>query len=407
MLFVRVDFFGVFSEYIDMSARSSWFHLDLDAFFASVEQKLDPSLKGKPILVGRVDPHGKSVPRGVIATASYEARKFGCRSGMPLFQALKLCPNCIVVGGHYEEYIKASDAVFSICARYAPRVEQISLDEAFLDFSRTELIYPNLINIANKIKEEVKKEVGITASIGIAATKVVAKVSSDFKKPDGVTYVPKGFEKSFLAPLPIRDLPGIGRKMEEYFHKLGVKTLGELADVPFEKIKAWGQFSINLWESANGRDNIWFVPRVEVKSVSHSETFARNSNDLKFILAMLQKLTEKVGERMRKGVYSGRCVYITIRYSDFRSVSRQRVLPYSTSSTKEIYEMGEELLKELWDGHTPLRLVGISISQFGETIQPSLFDATRDKRLELEKRVDILKERFGKDAVIPASIMKL
>ena len=390
-----------------MSARSSWFHLDLDAFFASVEQKLDPSLKGKPILVGRVDPHGKSVPRGVIATASYEARKFGCRSGMPLFQALKLCPNCIVVGGHYEEYIKASDAVFSICARYAPRVEQISLDEAFLDFSRTELIYPNLINIANKIKEEVKKEVGITASIGIAATKVVAKVSSDFKKPDGVTYVPKGFEKSFLAPLPIRDLPGIGRKMEEYFHKLGVKTLGELADVPFEKIKAWGQFSINLWESANGRDNIWFVPRIEVKSVSHSETFARNSNDLKFILAMLQKLTEKVGERMRKGVYSGRCVYITIRYSDFRSVCRQRVLPYSTSSTKEIYEMGEELLKELWDGHTPLRLVGISISQFGETIQPSLFDATRDKRLELEKRVDILKERFGKDAVIPASIMKL
>ena len=407
MLFVRVDFFGVFSEYIDMSARSSWFHLDLDAFFASVEQKLDPSLKGKPILVGRVDPHGKSVPRGVIATASYEARKFGCRSGMPLFQALKLCPNCIVVGGHYEEYIKASDAVFSICARYAPRVEQISLDEAFLDFSRTELIYPNLINIANKIKEEVKKEVGITASVGIAATKVVAKVSSDFKKPDGVTYVPKGFEKSFLAPLPVRDLPGIGRKMEEYFHKLGVKTLGELADVPFEKIKAWGQFSINLWESANGRDNIWFVPRIEVKSVSHSETFARNSNDLKFILAMLQKLTEKVGERMRKGVYSGRCVYITIRYSDFRSVSRQRVLPYSTSSTKEIYEMGEELLKELWDGHTPLRLVGISISQFGETIQPSLFDATRDKRLELEKRVDILKERFGKDAVIPASIMKL
>lgn len=390
-----------------MSARSSWFHLDLDAFFASVEQKLDPSLKGKPILVGRVDPHGKSVPRGVIATASYEARKFGCRSGMPLFQALKLCPDCIVVGGHYEEYIKASDAVFSICARYAPRVEQISLDEAFLDFSRTELIYPNLINIANKIKEEVKKEVGITASIGIAATKVVAKVSSDFKKPDGVTYVPKGFEKSFLAPLPVRDLPGIGRKMEEYFHKLGVKTLGELAAVPFEKIKAWGQFSINLWEAANGVDNIWFVPRVEVKSVSHSETFARNSNDLKFILAMLQKLAEKVGERMREGAYAGRCVYVTIRYSDFRSVSRQRVLPYSTSSTKEIYEMGEELLKELWDGHTPLRLVGIGISQFGETIQPSLFDSTRDKRLGLEKRIDSLRERFGKDAVIPASIMKL
>ena len=389
-----------------MTARSSWFHLDLDAFFASVEQKLDPSLIGKPILVGRVDPHGKSVPRGVIATASYEARKFGCRSGMPLYQALKLCPSCIVVGGHYEEYIKASDAVFSICARYAPKVEQVSLDEAFLDFSQTELIYPNLIHVAEKIKDDVKKEVGIVASIGIAATKVAAKVASDFEKPDGLTYVKLGSEKKFLAPLPIRDLPGIGRKMEGYFHRLGVATLGELAATPFEKIQAWGQFSINLWEAANGVDNIWFTPRVEVKSISHSETFAKNSADAKFILAMLQKLTEKVGLRVRSGGCFGRCIYVTVRYSDFRTVSRQRVLPYPTSSTKEIYEMGEELLKELWDGKTPLRLVGIGISQFGETVQPSLFDSVRSRRLGLEKRIDSLRSRFGKDAVIPASLLQ-
>src|SRR4030042_6172193 len=151
------------------NTRSSWMHLDLDAFFASVEIKLKPSLKGKPVLVGRVDPHGRSVPRGVIATCSYEARKFGCKSGMPLFQALKLCPKAIVVGGHYEEYIKASAQVFSICARYAPKVEQIGIDEAFLDFSHTEWIYPDppagggLIDIARKIKEEVRREVGITA----------------------------------------------------------------------------------------------------------------------------------------------------------------------------------------------------------------------------------------------------
>src|SRR3990172_2327638 len=204
--------------------RASWMHIDMDAFFASVEVKLNPVLEGKPILVGRVDPQGRSVPRGVVATASYEARKFGCKSGMPVFQALKLCPSCIVVDGHYEEYIKASDAVFSIAARYAPKVEQIGIDEAFLDFSGTEIIYPDLpagrqglIDIAKKIKEEVKKRVGITASIGIAATKVVAKVASDFQKPDGLTYVPAGKEKEFLAPLPIADLPGIGRKMEEYF----------------------------------------------------------------------------------------------------------------------------------------------------------------------------------------------
>ena len=397
---------------IHNTERSSWFHLDLDAFFASVEQKLDPGLIGKPILVGRVDPHGKSVPRGVIATASYEARKFGCRSGMPLYQALKLCPSCIVVGGHYEEYIKASDAVFSICARYAPKVEQVSLDEAFLDFSQTELIYPNLIHVAEKIKDDVKKEVGIVASIGIAATKVAAKVASDFEKPDGLTYVKLGSEKKFLAPLPIRDLPGIGRKMEEYFHRLGVATLGELAATPFEKIQAWGQFSINLWEAANGVDNIWFTPRVEVKSISHSETFAKNSADAKFILAMLQKLSDKVGLRVRSGGCFGRCIYVTVRYSDFRTVSRQRVLPYPTSSTKEIYEMGEELLKELWDNKTPLRLVGIGISNLQPTgrtlepIQPSLFDEVRSRQLELEKRVDDLKRRFGKDAVIPASLLR-
>lgn len=382
-------------------------HLDLDAFFASVEVKLNPVLAGKPILVGRVDPHGRSVPRGVIATASYEARKFGCHSGMPLFQALKLCPQCIVVGGHYEEYIKASDSVFSICARYAPKVEVNSLDEAFLDFSGTEWIYPNLVSVAQKIKKDVKREVGIVASIGIASTKVVAKVASDFDKPDGLTYVTKGKEKEFLAPLPITDLPGIGRKMEEYFHRLGVKTLGELAAVPFEKIQGWGRFAINLWEAANGEDSIWFVPRAEVKSISHSETFAKNSADIKFILAMLQKLTEKVGERMREGGYFGRCVYVAIRYSDFRTVSRQRVLPYPTSSTKEIYDMGQTLLKELWDDRTPLRLVGIGISQFGETIQPSLFDSQREKRLGLEKRIDGLRKKFGKDAIVPAALLNI
>lgn len=382
-------------------------HLDLDAFFAAVEVKLNPVLAGKPILVGRVDPHGKSVPRGVVATASYEARKYGPRSGMPIYQALRLCPQCKVVGGHYEEYIKASDAVFSICARYAPKVEQISLDEAFLDFSGTDWIYPDLVSEAQKIKDAVKREVGIVASIGVAATKVVAKVASDFDKPDGLTYVTKGKEKEFLAPLPITDLPGIGRKMEEYFHRLGVKTLGELAAVHFEKIQGWGRFATNLWEAANGVDNIWFVPRAEVKSISHSETFARNSADIKFILAMLQKLTEKVGERMREGSYSGRCVYVAIRYSDFRTVSRQRVLPYPTSSTKEIYDMGETLLKELWDGRTSLRLVGIGISQFGETIQPSLFDNQREKRLGLEKRIDGLRKKFGKDAIVPAALLNI
>ena len=388
-------------------------HLDLDAFFASVEQKLNPYLKGKPILVGRVDPQGRSVLRGVIATASYEARKFGCRSGMPLFQALKLCPSCIVVGGHYEEYIKASDIVFSIAARYAPKVEQIGIDEAFLDFSGTSWIYPSLIKIAKKIKTEIQKEVGITASIGVAATKVVAKTASDFQKPDGLTYVPKGKEREFLSSLPIVDLPGIGRKMEEYFHQLGVKTIGEISRIPYEKINVLGKFATHLQEAASGVDNIWFTSRSEVKSVSHSETFAINSSDLKFILAMLQKLAERVGERMREGGYNGRCVYVTIRYFDFRTVSRQRVLFYPTNITREIYEIGETLLEELWDRRVPLRLVGIGISHFAPTTQglePKqlvLFESQREKRLELEKRIDSLRNKFGKDALVTAAQLKI
>ena len=398
----------------------------MDAFFASVEAMLDPSLKGKPILVGRVDPHGRNVPRGVVATASYEARKYGCHSGMPIFQALKLCPQCIVVGGHYEEYIKASVTVFSICARWAPKVEQISLDEAFLDFSATEWIYPDpssgeagLVKIAKKIKEEVKKEVGITASIGIARTKVAAKVASDYQKPDGITYVPAGKEKEFLAPLPLKDLPGINDKTERKLTILlssimvgrNKFRLGDFADLSREVVEeVLGRSGLGLWQAANGVDNIWFAPRVGVKSVSRSETFAKNSADIKFILAMLQQLTEKVGSQMRSEDYSGRCIHVSIRYKDFHTVSRQRVLPYPTFSTKEIYQMGKQLLKELWDDHIPLRLVGIAVSDFeprGQAFQASFFDKNRDKQLDLEKRIDSLRERFGKDAVIPATLLNL
>jgi nucleotidyltransferase/DNA polymerase involved in DNA repair len=398
-------------------------HLDLDAFFASVEQKLDPSLIGKPILVGRVDPQGRSVPRGVIATCSYEARAFGCHSGMPLFQALKLCPQAIVVGGHYEEYLKASEKVFSICRRYAPRLEQTGLDEGFLDFSNTDLIYPDLAVVARKIKEEIKSEVGITASIGIAPTKVVAKVASDFKKPDGLTYVEKGQEKKFLSPLSLLNLPGVNTKTYEKIAtilidstivKQGKKIkIGDLAILSESFVEErLGKVGSSLWNSANGRDNIWFTSgfgfyKEEVKSISRSETFERNSNNLKFILAKLQALSEEVGQDLRRGGYFGRCVHVTIRYQNFRTVSRQRVLPYPTSLTKEIYEMGEALLKEFWDGHTPLRLVGIGISEFGENIQASLFNTVREKRLELEKRIDGLRERFGQRALVPASVLFL
>ncbi len=397
-----------------MIARSSWMHLDMDCFFAAVEIKLNPELKGKPVVVGGVNPQGKNVPRGVIATASYEARKFGCKSGMPVYQALRLCPDAIVVGGHFEDYIRCSDQVMEICARYAPRVEQIGIDEAFLDFSNTEVLYPDLKIVAEKIRADIKKEVGLTASIGLAKTKVCAKVASDFNKPDGFMYVKEGTEKTFLAPLPLRDLPGIGYKMEKYFKNLGCETLKDLASVPFEKIEAWGRQAINLWEAANGVDNIWFTPRTRVKSISRSETFYKDTPDEDFILAMLRKLTESIGTEARSGGYKGKTVHVFIRYKDFRTVGRQRVLTEPTNITKEIYDLGETLLKELWNSETPLRLVGIGLTQLSseneekeEMVQQSLFNSDDSKRLELEQRIDNLRQRFGKEAVIPASLMYL
>lgn len=195
--------------------------------------------------------------------------------------------------------------------------------------------------------------------------------------------------------------------MEKYFHNLGVATLGELASVPFKRIENWGQFAINLWEAANGVDNIWFHERITVKSISRSETFYKDTPDQNFILAMLRKLTEKVGTEARSEGYSGRTIHVYIRYKDFRTVSRQRVLPSATNVTKEIYDLAEILVHELWDHKTPLRLVGIGLTQFGETVQPSLFGQAHDKRLELEKRVDSLREKFGDDSVVPASQMWL
>lgn len=403
------------------TSRASWMHLDMDCFFAAVEIKLNPALLGKPVLVGGVNPQGRNVSRGVVATASYEARAFGCKSGMPLYQALRLCPDAIVIGGHFKEYIDCSDQVMQICARWAPRVEQIGIDEAFLNFSNTEVLYPDLPDrqlglkiVAAKIRDDIKKEIGLTASIGLASTKVAAKVGSDFNKPDGFKYIKEGTEKAFLSPLPLRDLPGIGHKMENYFHRLGVKTLGELAAVPIEKIEAWGKFAINLWEAANGADNIWFTARTQVKSISRSETFYKDTPDENAILAMLRKLTEKVGTEAREQGYNGRCVYVSIRDKDFRTVSRQRGLTVPTNLTKEIYDLAEILLHELWDGQIPLRLVGFGLTQLtmpdnkqGETTQLSLFGKEHDKRLELEKRIDQLRLKYGNHSVIPLSLLYL
>ncbi len=384
--------------------------LDLDAFFASVEVALDPTLKGKPVIVCRVDPQGGKAFRGIVSAASYEARKFGIHSGMPTYQAVKLAPKAIYVDGNYHRYSEFSKKVFRIAARYCPHIEVVSVDEGFLDFTDCQRLYPNLPAICERIRAEVKKEVGITASIGLATSRVVAKVAADFGKPDGLTVVPDGDEKKFLSPLPIRDLPGIGRQTEKKLLSMGIERVGQIANLSEELVtKTLGKFGHNLWLSSNGVSNIRFDPHDLQKGVSRSRTFSQNSNDSHFLKSMLHFLVEKVVGDMRSKSFRGSLIHTVIRDKHFNSVGRQRKIGFFTDHAKDIYSVAEELFFELWDRTTPLRLIGVGVSFF-ETYSPtqlSLFEGEDEKSKAVDKAVDRLRDKYGFFAVQPAQVLSI
>lgn len=387
--------------------------LDLDAFFASVEQALNPTLKGKAVVVCRVDPQGGKSFRGVVATASYEARQFGIKSGMPTYLAHRLAPKAIYVDGNYHRYLEFSKQVFKIASRYCPHIEIVSVDEGFLDFSDCQKLYPDISKICEKIRQEVKSQVGITASIGLATSRVVAKVAADFGKPNGLTVVPEGGEKEFLAPLPIRDLPGIGQQTEKKLLKMGISTVGQIATLS-EKlvIQNLGKFGHNLWLSSNGVSNIRFDPREIQKGISRSRTFSENSGDPHFIRGMLRFLTEKVAADLREKGFKGSLIYVVVRDKHFNSVGKQRKISFFTDHSKDIYKIAEELLFELWDSLTPLRLIGVGISQFeygvhNHTGQLSLFEGEDQKETSIDKAVDKLRDKYGFFSVQPAQVFNI
>lgn len=387
--------------------------LDLDAFFASVEQALNPELKGKPVVVCRVDPQGDRSFRGVVAAASYEARKFGIKSGMPAYLAHQLAPKANYVDGNYHHYQEFSKQVFKIAARYCPHIEIISVDEGFLDFTDCQKLYPDIPKICEKIRAEVKYEVGITASIGLATSRVVAKVASDYNKPDGLTVVPAGKEKEFLAPLKVRDLPGIGQQTEKKFLKMRITTVGQIAALP-EKlvIQNLGKFGHNLWLSSNGVSNIRFDPRDNQKGVSRSRTFSENSNSSHFLKGMLRFLTEKVCKEMREKGFRGSLIYVVIRDKHFNHIGRQRKLSFYTDHSSDVYQFAEELFFELWDHITPLRLLGVGVSSFEYSLhnhfgQLSLFEGEDEKLTSVDKAVDKLRDKYGFLTVQPAQVFNI
>ncbi len=380
-------------------------HIDLDAFFVSVEQVADPSLRGKPVVVG-----GRPKGRGVVAAASYEARAFGLRSGMPLVTASRLCPQAIFIQGSFPKYREASEKFMAILADFSPYLEPMSLDEAYLDATGFESIHGSAKQMAVKIKERVKKELGINASIGIASGKVVAKVASEMSKPDGLLEVGDGEEAAFLAPLPITRLPGIGPKTEPKLKSLGIDTIGKLSAMPLKVLKShFGVSGEVLKLFACGRDDREVEPPAAAKSTSRETTFAKDIKDPSRLESTLRYLGERVGADLRQKNKRARCVTLKLRYGDFTTITRRKTLSQSTDSDQTIFETGQGLLKKALSGESqPVRLIGIGVSELVEAgRQLDMMDGSAQRQEQLNKAIDRIRKKYGFTAIQTGRTLKL
>lgn len=381
-------------------------HLDLDAFFASVEQRDNYKLRGKPVVVSFATPQGEYCNRGVVSAASYEARTFGIHSGMSLWEAKKRYSKLIIVGGNSDKYQNASNKTCQIICRYSSEVEPLSLDEFFFSFFGYEDLYQDLVKICQIIKKEIQNEVGISASIGLATNKLVAKIASDFKKPDGLTVVSAGCEREFLAPLSCEKLYGLGPATAKKLFKMGIKTVGELAETNKNLlISIFGKYGETLWQSANGFGPVKIISSRLVKSVGRSTTFPFNCADYDSLAKNLVYLSEKVSAALVEEQVAGSCVTLTLRDEDFKTWSHQRVLTTATSTPDQILNLVKKLLDASWDKVKPLRLLGISVSQLTPvSYQLSLLQDFEKKRV-LQKTTAQIREKFGFWSVRPASIL--
>ena len=378
-------------------------HCDLDAFYASVEQRDHPEYRGKPVIVG-----GGPNERGVVSAASYEARVFGVRSAMPLRTAGRLCPDGIFVPGDREAYEVASDSVMALFAERTPLVEPISLDEAFLDVTASEHLFGGAEKIARDLKSDVRSKLGLVLSVGLATNKLCAKIGSDLRKPDGLVIVPPGGERAFLAPLELQRLWGVGPKTRELLESWGLRTIGDLADAGVATLEArLGEHGRSIWERANGIDEGTVEPHMAAKSVGHEHTFDRDTLDMTSVESTLLRLSEGVGQRLRAADLRGKTVTLKLRVAPFETRSRQRTLAGSTDDDLTIYRVGRQLLRDaLGDdrasGRTsPIRLVGVSVSGLEAGRQLGLFDHSRVTRLNAA--LDAVRARFGEDALDRAS----
>ncbi|HGY56777.1 MAG TPA: DNA polymerase IV [Caldithrix abyssi] len=384
-------------------------HVDMDAFFAAVEQRDHPEYRGKPVIVGADPKGGKG--RGVVSTCSYEAREYGVHSAMPISQAYKLCPHGIYVYPNGKLYQQVSREIFDIFYEFTDAVEPLSIDEAFLDVTGSQKLFGTGEQIARLIKRRIKEKEGLTASVGVAPNKYLAKIASDLEKPDGLVVVDAQRIAEFLHPLDISRLWGAGKHTQEKLRNMGIHTIGDLAAYPRDVLNAkLGKMGAHFYKLAHGIDERPVVYGEGVKSVSNEHTFNEDVLDEEALLQTLLRLSEKVGYRLRKKGLKGRTIHLKLRYDNFSTITRNKTLPVNVDSTQKIFDTVQRLFKKNYQTGRRVRLLGVGVSGFGEQAggeQLSLFEGEPAARSELDRLQDILADRFGKKIISRAeSLLK-
>ncbi len=378
-------------------------HLDLDAFFVSVELLDKPELRSKPVAVG-----GQADSRGVIASASYEARKFGVRSALPTKRALQLCPDLILLSGNHAKYSEHSRRIMDMLRTITPQIEQLSIDEAFLDTTGTELLHGPADRLAHKLHDRVRDEFGLPCSIGVAGNKLVAKIATEKAKPNNVLIVPAGEEAAFLAPQPIRALWGVGPKTAEILKTLGIERIGQIVTARSDVLgRRLGQNGTDdLIRRARGIDDSPVESDAQAKQISQEVTFARDIADAHQLRATLLELSEGVGAHLRDSGQGARTIAIKLRYGDFTTFTRQTTLPQSVDLDQPIFETAWALFQSNWDKR-PIRLLGVAARHFAPMVQQLDLFAPRDDRQErLTHTVDEIRDKFGTSALKRASSLR-
>ena len=373
-------------------------HLDMDAFFASVEQHDDPALKGLPVIIGHDH-------RGVVSAASYEARAFGVRSAMPVSEARRRCPQGVFLPGNRRRYSEVSRVVMHTLGQFSPLVEPASIDEAYVDITGTQTLFGPVETLARTIKDAVRASTGLACSVGVAPVKFIAKIASDYDKPDGLTIVTPENALDFLAPLPVGKIPGVGKRAAEILGRLGIRTIADLRrHTPEFLARHCGSYGPALYEKAHARGNATLVTDREAKSVSAENTFHTDTADRHILAAWLLRQAERIGRELRQENLRGRTITIKLKFNTFKQITRSRTLPRATDSDAAIFETARELL-DAEPLPSPLRLIGVGVSHFGDpprqlSLLPDPVQTEHQHNGKIDAALDTIRDKFGRQAII-------